>query len=329
MSLTVLVFIHSAAIAWTIPRRAVERLRRAFPHHTVIHVEDEAAVVARIRDADVAFQSEFRPAMLEAAQRLRWIHSPAAGVGNMLFPDMVRSEVRITNSRGIHADPIAEHVVGAVVALRRKLPVAVRRQAEHVWAQNEIAGGTPIRLLRGQLMGIVGLGAIGSAIARAAAGLGLRVWAVRRRVNAERPAGVEKVFPPAGLPRVLAEADVIVLAAPLTAETRGIIGARELALMKPDAILVNVGRGKLVREAELADGLARHAIAGAALDVFEHEPLDPHSPLWDLPNVLITPHTSALRDDYWEAIVDLFADNLHRYERGEPLKNLVDKRAGY
>jgi phosphoglycerate dehydrogenase-like enzyme len=155
------------------------------------------------------------------------------------------------------------------------------------------------------------------------------VVAVRRSVKAPRPPFVSSIYPAEELGTLLEQADVVVLAAPLTAQTTGLIGAAELRRMKAGAILVNIARGKLVREEELAAELARGTIAGAALDVFEHEPLDPGSPLWGLNNVVITPHTSAFRSDYWEAAVDLFAENLRRFARGEPLINLVNKAAGY
>jgi phosphoglycerate dehydrogenase-like enzyme len=178
-------------------------------------------------------------------------------------------------------------------------------------------------------MGIVGLGSIGGAVAERAAALGVEVIAVRRTPSAPRPPCVSAVYPPAELDAVLRRADLVVLAAPLTADTRGLIGAGELRRMKREAVLINVARGKLVREDELAAELAHGTIAGAALDVFEHEPLPASSPLWDLPNVVITPHTSSFRSDYWALAVDLFASNLRRFERGEPLANVVDKAAGY
>ena len=178
-------------------------------------------------------------------------------------------------------------------------------------------------------MVIVGLGAIGSEVARAASALGMRVSAVRRHPDAPRPDCVETVHGPDQLAGMLAQADVLVLAAPLTTETRALIGSPEVKRMKPDSILVNVARGKLVDEKALADELAKGTIAGAALDVFEHEPLDPSSRLWDLPNVLITPHTSGYREDYWDAVVDIFIENARRLEAGQPLMNVVDKRQGY
>ena len=157
----------------------------------------------------------------------------------------------------------------------------------------------------------------------------MRVSAVRRHADRPRPPFVDDVTGPGELGTLLARADIVVLAAPLTGETRGLIGRPELRLMKRSAILVNVARGKLVSEQDLADELAAGSIAGAALDVFEREPLDPASPLWGLPNVLITPHTSGFREDYWPAVVDLFMENLRRFESGRRLMNVVDKDAGY
>ena len=265
------------------------------------------------------------PALARAA-RLSWVHSPAAGVGSLLFPEMVESRVIITNSRGLHGQAMAEHVIGVSIALLRQFHVAVRSQLAHRWSRTDLSD---IRMLRGRCMGIIGLGAVGSAVATAAAALGMRVIAARRHVDRPRPSAVEAVYPPSDLPKLLAISDVVVLALPHTGETRELIGSREIRLMKRDAILVNIARGRLVRAEDLADELARGTIAGAALDVFEHEPLNEASPLWDLPNVLITPHTSGFREDYWEAAVELFAQNLGRYERGEPLLNLVDKSLGY
>ncbi|HOQ62272.1 MAG TPA: NAD(P)-dependent oxidoreductase, partial [Vicinamibacterales bacterium] len=176
---------------------------------------------------------------------------------------------------------------------------------------------------------IVGLGAIGRALARAAAALGMTVVGTRKTAAGAPPEGVTDAFGPEGLPTVLACADFVVLAAPLTDETRGMIDAPQLRLMRPSAWLINVARGKLVNETALVDALRRGGIAGAALDVFDREPLDASSPLWSLPNVLVTPHVGGFRSGYWEAAVDLFAENLGRFAKNERLRNTVDKAAGY
>jgi phosphoglycerate dehydrogenase-like enzyme len=312
--------------SWRLPAGQVERIRTALPRAEVVHATTSEELSREIEDADAALLTRIEPAQFAAATRLRWIHSAAAGVAGLLLPEVRASEVVLTNSRGIHGFTMAEHVIGVTIALLRDFPAAIRRQATHEWAYTAI---TSVRTLRGRHMVIVGLGAIGSEVARAASALGMRVSAVRRHPDAPRPDCVEVVHGPDQLAGMLAQAGVLVLAAPLTPETRALIGSPELRRMKPDSILVNVARGKLVDEKALADELAKGTIAGAALDVFEHEPLDPSSRLWDLPNVLITPHTSGYREDYWDAVVDIFIENARRLEAGQPLVNVVDKRLGY
>ncbi len=311
---------------WTLPVPEVERLRRAFPHLQVVDAPSREARLRELPDADVAFLSQLRPDEFAVAARLRWIQSPAAGVAGLLYPELRDSPVVLTNARGIHGDAMAEHVIGMVLVLFRQIHAAIRDQVRHEWRKPPQAA---CRMLRGRVMGIVGLGAIGTAVAERAAAMGMRVVAVRRRAGMAPPPFVSAVYPADELGRLLERADVVVLTAPLTGDTRGLVGAAELRRMRPGAVLVNVARGKLVREDDLAAELRRGTIAGAALDVFEHEPLSAGSPLWDLPNVVITPHTSAFRDDYWSLAVDLFAANLARFERGEELANLVDKNAGY
>lgn len=325
----VLVAIYSPVSLWNIPPPHVEQLRAAFPQHTFEQVTDEAGVAAHIADADVAFMAELRPDHLAAARRLRWVHSPAAGVGSMLFPAMVASPVVVTNSRGMSADTIAEHVLGVTLALFRKLPLALRSQAARRWAQNDMLEPPPQRTIAGSEVLIVGLGSIGAACARRFAALEATVRGVRRRVEQPTPPGVRSVDEPSKLAARLPSADVVVLTAAQTRETRRMIGAPELRAMKAGAVLVNVARGKLVDEQALAEALVTGPIAGAALDVFEHEPLNPASPLWDMPNVIITPHTSGFRPDHWDAATALFAGNLRRFDAGEPLVNVVDKQAGY
>jgi phosphoglycerate dehydrogenase-like enzyme len=311
---------------WMLPPSEVERLRHEFPLHAFLHVENRPALLDVLPRADAAFTSILDEQDLAHGIHLRWIHSPAAGVGRLLTPALRARETVLTNSRGIHGASIAEHVIGVVVMLARRLHHAAIWQHQRRWQKVEIGG---VRLLRDRRLGLIGLGAIGTAVAAAASALGMRVSAVRRRPQAPAPAGVDVVYPPSDLPELLRTADVVVLAAPLTAETRGLIGARELAMMKRDAVLVNVARGKLVREPDLAAALTAGTIGGAALDVFEHEPLDPASPLWGLPNVIITAHTAGYFAEYWTVAVDLFAENLRRHDRGEPLLNVVDKHAGY
>ena len=314
---------------WAIPPEHVDRLRREFPAHAFLHASSDEEGLRLIPQADIAFSSQVTPAQLEAAPRLRWVHSPAAGVAGMLHAGMLARDVVISNSRGLAAETIAEHVLAVTLALFRRLPLAVTRQAERTWAQDEISAPPGNRLLRGATVLLVGLGAIGSAAAWRLDALGAEVLGLRRRAGEPLPRGVRAVRPPSDLQALLPSADVVVVAAPQTPSTRGLIGAPELARMKPDAVLVNVSRGGLVDEEALAAALRAGRLAGAALDVFRGEPLAPGSPLWNVPNLLITPHTSGFRRDHWDAATALFASNLRRFEAGEPLLNPVDKSAGY
>ena len=327
--MNILVLIHSAYRMWTIPARYVERLRVDFPEHAFAHARDDAEGITMIRDADAAFSAQITHDLLQASSRLRWIHSPAAGTGRLLHPAMLAHPAVITNSRGTSAETIGEHVVGVVLALFRRLPLAYARQQQRTWAQEEIGAPPGNRLVAGSHVVIVGAGSIGSAAAVRLRALGASVTGIRRRPQAGAPPGMDEIRGPDDLAAVLPAADAVVIAAPQTRETRGLFGARQFSLMQPGAVFVNVSRGGLVDEAALAEALRRGHLGGAALDVVQHEPLDPGSPLWDLPNLLITPHTSGFRRDHWDVVTGLFAENLRRFERGEPLLNLVDKQAGY
>jgi phosphoglycerate dehydrogenase-like enzyme len=325
----ILVALYSPVAAWNIPSQHVEQLRTMFPQHQFDHATSEEEAIALAPGADVAFMTELRPAHFAAAPQLRWIHSSAAGVGNMLFPELVRSDVVLTNSSGVSADPIAEHVLGLTLALFRKFPAAFRSQASRHWAQNDMVAPPPLRHVQGAHVLIVGLGRIGAACAWRFAALGAEVSAIRRRLDQPTPPGVSHLAGADDLHQLLARADVVVISAAQTGATRGLIGPAELSLMRTDAILINVSRGKLVDERALVAALQHGIISGAGLDVFEHEPLAPESPLWTLPNVIITPHMSGFRPDHWDVVTTLFAGNLRRFERGEPLHNVVDKSAGY
>ena len=327
--MNVLLATYTPVAAWNMPDAYVERLRRQFPEHTFVRANSDAETLARIPDADVAFGVRFTPDHLAAARQLRWIHSPAAGVGNLLFPEMVSSPVVLTNNRGNSSGTIAEHVIGVTLALLRGLPLAWRRQAERVWAQDEINAGPPMRTLRESRVLVVGLGSIGAGVARLATAFGAHVVGVRRRTGQPAPDGVAAVVGPDDLAGELPLADVVVVAAPDTSETVRLIGERELALMKDDAVLVNVSRGSLIDETALVRTLESGRLRGAALDVFEREPLVAGSPLWARQDVLVTPHVAGFHKDHWDIVVGTFTENLRRFAAGEPLVNRVDKKAGY
>jgi phosphoglycerate dehydrogenase-like enzyme len=323
----ILVAIYSPFDAWRIPGDRFASLQAGFPEHTFVRGDSDAETLARIHDADVVFGARLRPEHLASARRLRWVHSHAAGVGMMLFPEMIASPVVMTNSRGVASVPIAEHVIAITLAMLRNLPLAWRHQAARTWGQNAFFHDGAPRTLHGARVLIVGLGSIGAATARLAAAFGATVAGIRRHPGAP-PDGVSEVLPPSALHDELPRADVVVVAAPQTSSTVHMIGARELQMLKDDAVLVNVSRGKLVDEAALAAELDKERLY-AALDVFEHEPLDPASPLWHSPRVLVTPHVAGLFDGYWPAVLTMFTENLRRFGMGAPLVNVVDKHAGY
>lgn len=327
--MNVAIGVVSPSAAWVLPRHYVDQLRREFPQHAFLEAWDREALRRVLVDADAAFAAFVDKDLVPSLMRLRWVQAPAAGIGHILSPELAASSIVLTSARGIRARPIAEHVWLMALALARQLPLVLRRQAEHVWALDEIERAGRVRTLNGRRMGIVGLGSIGTEVARIASAFGMRVSATRKRVNAPVPDGVEQVLPADRLPRLLAESDVIVLAAALTPETRLLIGREALAHVKRGALLINIGRGRLIDDTAVIEALRDGRLGGAALDVFTREPLDPASAYWDLPNVIVTPHLSGAMEDYWTPLVALFAENLRRLESGQPLLNVVDKQAGY
>ena len=293
----------------------------------------EEALTA-VADAEVYVGFGFPRALYLAAtangSKLRWIHTGSAGVGALLYPELASSDVVITNSAGVHARPMAETVIAMALHFARGFDFAVRNQTLGKWDQSEFESvESRVVELDGLTMGILGFGGIGSEVARRARALGMRVIAARRNAQRASPDAEIVAANAEGIERVLRAGDVVVIAMPSTSETRGLIGARELAQLKPNAVVINVARGNIIDEAALIDALTRGAVRGAALDVFAHEPLSKDSPLWRLPNTLILPHISATTPRYWEREVALIADNFGRYLKGEPLQNTVDKTAGY
>lgn len=325
-----LIVIHHRFDLWNVPPWFAERLRKEFPQLDVVQRDGYEGVEEDLREAEIVFTISLRPEQLAMARKLRWVYAATAAVHQFLFPEMVASDVVLTNAREVHGPVVAEHVMALLFALAKKIPQAVRLQQKGMWGQDDIWNyGPRPRELSGATLGLIGLGSIGRAVARMAAALGMKVIAVREHADREKPADVAAVFPPAAIDDLLGQSDYVVMAAPLTSATRGMMNAERLRAMKREGYLVNVGRGLQVNEEALADALRQHKIAGAALDVFAQEPLPPDSPLWGLDNLLITPHTGSLTEKLWERHYALFSDNLRRYLAGEPLLFLVDKRKGY
>lgn len=325
-----------------VPGWALDRIRAVFPKEwelvvvstPAIGTADGGSVVSpealeAAAGAEAYFGFGVPAGVLRTAPGLRWAHSGTAGIGSSLTPEMLESDVILTNSAGVHAPAVAETVVGMILHFARGLDLAVRGQAEGRWASERFdAADSPVREVAESTVGIFGYGGIGREVAARARALGARVLALRRRPSA-RAEDSEFLSGEEGLDRLLSESDYLILAAPETRETRGVIGASALARMRREAVLVNVARGGLVDEAALARALGSGRLRGAALDVFATEPLPETSPLWRLPHVLVTPHVSAYTRRFWEREVALIKANAARYLDGRPLLNVVDKHAGY
>ncbi len=312
------------------PKPSMARaIRTRWPEMRVIHLPDYTRLAEELPDTDIFIGYSLRPEQLKDAKRLKWIHSTAAGVAQLMYPELRDSGVVVTNPRGIFAVPMAEHAIGLMLALARNFPDSVRQQDRAQWGQQTL-WDLPQHLteLNGQVLLIVGFGSIGKEVARRARAFDMRVWGVRRSGEGDSPLA-DRIMPAEELAAALPRADFVVLAAPETPETRHLIGPREIALMKPGARLINVARGSLLDEAALLRALVEGKLGGAAIDVAASEPLPPESPLWKAPNLLITPHTSATSDRLWERETSLLMELLERWFDGRELVNRVDFSRGY
>lgn len=340
-----LIGLFTEAYAWRIPEAAVAGLRARFPDVEVTNATAREEFDRALPGAEILFAWRHGADMLDRAERLRWFHAPSAGVAAFLTPGVLARRLVVTNARGVHATPMAEHVLGFLIMLARGFRPAIEEQAAGAMRDErwESEGGVP-RELDGLTLGLFGYGAIGREIARRAASFGMRTIALKRHperaetwdpeylrvvgLPAEEPR-LEDVLGPGDLDRFLAESDAIVVAAPLTPETTGVFDARAFARMKRGAWFVNVGRGRIHREDDLVAALRTRHLGGAALDVFEREPLPPESELYRLDNVILTPHVSGVATGYWGRAMGLFEANLARDGAGRPLLNRVDLERGY
>jgi phosphoglycerate dehydrogenase-like enzyme len=324
--------------------RDLERIRAAAPGARLVSVSVEGLADGPVDDVEVMLRgwlsSEAFDRILARAPRLSWVHSATSGVERALTASALERALVVTNARGVFSRPIAEYVAMMILAVSRRLPQLLELQRERTWQPLEGAE------LRDVTVGIVGLGSIGRAVGALATAFGCRVVAVRRRAGEGTAAGapdsaagdrdvsfgelmLDRVGGPESLPELLAESDFIVLAAPLTPETEDMINEETLRLVKPGAWLINVARGRLVDERALIRALREGPLGGAVLDTFRDEPLAPTSSFYDLPNVIVTPHTAWSSGRVLDRSVELFCDNLRRFARGEPLLNMVDPEAGY
>jgi len=296
-------------------------IRAAAPEAEIVVAATKEEAIREVVDAEAVLGFFPREVFLHGKQ-LRWAQSSSAGLDQVLFPELIDSEVIVTNAAGTYATHGAEHAFALLLALTRGLHHAVRNQRERRWQRE------PLRELYGGTLGIIGAGGFGVEMAKRGQGFGMRVIAVDP-VRKERPACFDELWGVDRLDDLLAQSDAVMIAAPRTPETEGLINAAALAKMKPTAYLINVSRGGIVDEAALAAALNEGRLAGAGLDVCDVEPLPPDSPLWACENLILTPHVAGVSQHRHRRTAELFAENLRRYVAGEPLLNVVDKRRGF
>ncbi len=325
-----------------IDEETMAQVRELMPGMDIVRTTERSGIEAILPDIEIVVGS-LPYDLLADATSLRWMQLWGAGADWLMrYPDVADLEFVLTNASGIHSVPISEHIFAFLLAAARRIDQAVRAQSERIWVpkqQSHDARATDatrdfiidkerVFELAGKTMLLIGVGAIGERTAKLASAFDMHVIGMRRNVSESAP-GVERMIRPDQLLDVLSEADFVVITAPLTPETKHMIDKRAFEIMKPTAYIVNIGRGGTIVEQDLIDALQSGAIAGAGLDVFEEEPLPEHSPLWDMENVIITSHYSGLTPEYDARGIEIFLDNLARYQAGEPLRNVVDKRLGY
>lgn len=306
-----------------------QTIRARWPEMRVLHLPNYDHLADELPDTDIFVGYSLRAEQLTHAKKLKWIHSTAAGVAQLMYPELRDSGIVVTNPSGVFSPPMAEHTMGLLLALARNFPDSTRHQDRSHWGQQDI-WDKPQHLteLSGQVLLIVGFGSIGRELAKRARAFDMRVWGVTRSGEGDTT-NAEKILPVSQLEEALAQADYVVIAAPETSETRHLIGAPQIARMKPGARLINVGRGSLLDESALIHALEKGVLSGAALDVTGVEPLPPESPLWRAPNLFITPPTSAVSDRLWHRETALLMDLLERWFDGREMFNQVDFARGY
>jgi phosphoglycerate dehydrogenase-like enzyme len=306
-----------------------ESIRARYPEMRVLHLPNYDTLPQELPDATIFVGYSLRAEQLLHARELQWIHSTAAGVAQLMYPQLRQSGITVTNASGIFSVPMAEHTMGLILAMARNFPDSVRYQDQSKWSV-QVLWDRPQRLteINGRVLLIVGYGSIGRELARRAKAFDMSVWGVTRSGEGDRTYA-EKIFPAWQLNEALPPADYVVMAAPETSETKHLIGAEQIARMKRGARLINVARGSLLDESALTKALQSGALGGAALDVTLAEPLPPESPLWKAPNLFITPHTSAISERLWLRETELFLKLLDEWFSGKELSNRVDFSRGY
>jgi D-2-hydroxyacid dehydrogenase (NADP+) len=306
-----------------------EAIRKRWPEMRVLHLPNYDGLPQELPDTDIFVGYSLRAEQLKDARQLKWIHSTAAGVAQLMYPELRNLGIMVTNPSGIFSVPMAEHTMGLLVALARNFPDCVRQQDRAHWSQQGL-WDKPQHLteLNGQVLLIVGFGSIGRELAKRAKAFEMRIWGMTRSGKGDAT-HAEKILVAKDLHTALPEADYVVIAAPETVETKHLIGVEQIAKMKRGARLINIGRGSLLDEAALVRALENGALGGAALDVAATEPLPAESPLWKAPNLFITPHTSGVSERLWIRQTAILMELLERWFDGRELFNQVDFARGY
>lgn len=325
----ILISIQQPVSQWQIPAEGVETLRRRFPHIQFIYATTPEERAEGLREADAAYTWILGADELKTAPKLRWVHTSAVAVETLCLREMFARSIMVSNTRGVQAIPIAEHVMAVLLALAKQMPFVLESQAQSRWAQNEFTGDRLPWLLHGRTLGLIGVGTIGSEVAKRAQAFGMRVIAMRRRPAYGVIGHVEQVYGLADLSDFLGQCHALVIAAPLTPETEGLMGAAQFSLLPQGAVVINVGRAKIIDTGALMASLDAGHLAGASLDVFPQEPLPSEHPLWTTPNVILTPHTSGFRRGHWDEVIQLYGDNIERWLKGEALKYRIEPELGY
>jgi phosphoglycerate dehydrogenase-like enzyme len=307
----------------------VESIRERHPEMRVLHLPNYDTLPQELPDANIFVGYSLRAEQLIHARELKWIHSTAAGVAQLMYPELRQSGITVTNASGIFSVPMAEHTMGLILAMARNFPDSVRYQDQSKWSVQDL-WDKPQHLteINGSVLLIVGYGSIGRELARRAKAFDMRVWGVTRSGKGDST-HAEEILPVSQLNEALPHADYVVISAPETSETKHLIGAGQIARMKRGARLINVARGSLLDETALMSALESGALGGAALDVTTTEPLPAQSPLWRAPNLFITPHTSAISERLWLRETELFLKLLDEWFGGKQLSNRVDFSRGY
>jgi D-2-hydroxyacid dehydrogenase (NADP+) len=302
----------------------LSRLKEEFPDLEVVYCNDRSRLSEYLPGAQGVIGHGMNADLLKQFPDIKWLHSYGAGVDNLLFPELIESDVVVTNNSGVHASNIAEHLIGMMLVFTRRFLFCFHNQQAHAWEREASAGVE----LGYQTLAVVGLGDIGHALAVRAKALGMHVIGSRRQSD-QPMEGVDEIYSPDRLHEMIAKADHVAITLPFTPRTLGLFGKREFEVMKDSAIIYNIGRGDIIKQDELIDALNSGTIAGAGLDVVTPEPLNEDSPLWDTPGVFITPHSSGATPYYWDRGIEIVIKNIHRIRNDEPLFNVVDKREGY